>query len=162
MYRQDVDWVVGVVYVGFLAGSGTLAVIDARTKRLPNRIMFPLYGLGAVGLTLASALGHEWWRMAVALVSAALLYGLFWLFWFFGPMGFGDVKLVGVLGLFLGWVGLPAVVTGLILGMLAATFVAIGLVIARRATLKTELAYGPYLIAGAWAALALEGVLLSR
>jgi prepilin signal peptidase PulO-like enzyme (type II secretory pathway) len=36
------------------------------------------------------------------------------------------------------------------------------MMIVRKATLKTELAYGPYLIAGSWAALALEGVLLAR
>lgn len=162
MYRRLVDWVVGVVYAGFLAGSGTLAVIDARTKRLPNRIMFPLYGFGVVGLALASAVSDDWPRLIIALGSAAVLYGLFWLFWFFGPMGFGDVKLAGVLGLFLGWVGVQAVATGLILGMLAASFVGIGLMIVRRATLKTEIAYGPYLIAGSWAALALEGVLLRR
>ena len=136
------EWVVGLVYAGYLAGSGTLAVIDARTKRLPNRIMFPLYAFGAVGLTLASAVGHEWPRLIVAAAAAALLYGLFWLFWFFGPMGFGDVKLVGVLGLYLGWVGLPAVVTGLILGMLAAAFTGIGMMIVRKATLKTELEIG--------------------
>ena len=152
----------GVVYAGFLAGSGTLAVIDARTKRLPNRIMFPLYAFGAIGLALASAVGHEWSRLIVAVISAALLYGLFWLFWFFGPMGFGDVKLIGVLGLFLGWAGPSVVVAGLLLGMLAAAFTGIGMMILRKATLKTELAYGPYLIAGSWAALALEGVLLAR
>ena len=162
-YRRGVDWVAGVVYAGFLAGSGALAVIDARTKRLPNRIVFPLYGLGAVGLTLASALGHDWSRLLAAAVSAALVYGLFWLFWFFGPMGFGDVKLVGVLGLFLGWAGLPAVFIGLILGMFAATFTALGLMILRRATLKTEIAYGPYLIGGSWAALAVQAAFaLSR
>jgi leader peptidase (prepilin peptidase) / N-methyltransferase len=157
-----VEWVVGFVYAGFLAGSGTLAVIDARTKRLPNRIMFPLYGFGAVGLTLACAVGHEWSRLILAAGAAAFLYGLFWLFWFFGPMGFGDVKLVGVLGLFLGWVGLPAVVTGLLLGMLAAAFTGIGMMVLRKASLKTEIAYGPYLIAGSWAALALQAVLLAR
>jgi len=157
-----VDWIVGVVYAGFLAGSGALAVIDARTKRLPNRIVFPLYGFGALGLTLASAVGHEWWRLIAALVSAALLYGLFWLFWFFGPTGFGDVKLVGVLGLFLGWIGLSAVLTGLLLGMLAAAFTGVGMMILRKADRKTEIAYGPYLIAGSWAALALESVLLAR
>jgi len=157
-----VDWIVGLAYAGFLAGSGTLAVIDARTKRLPNRIMFPLYGFGAVGLTLASAVGHEWPRLVIALASAALLYGLFWLFWFFGPMGFGDVKLAGVLGLFLGWVSLPAVLTGLLLGMLAAAFTGIGMMAARKADRKTEIAYGPFLIAGSWVALALESVLLTR
>lgn len=156
------DWVVGVVYAGFLAGSGALAVVDARTRRLPNRLMFPLYGFGAVGLALASAVGHEWWRLLAAVLAAALLYGLFWMMWFFGPMGFGDVKLVGVLGLFLGWAGLGDVVTGLVLGMLAATVVALGMLALRRATRKTELAYGPYLIGGAWAALALQAVVLAR
>jgi leader peptidase (prepilin peptidase)/N-methyltransferase len=159
---EDVDWVAGVVYAGFLAGSGALAVIDARTKRLPNRIVFPLYALGLVGLALASAVGHEWPRLVVAVVSAALLYGIFWLFWFFGPMGFGDVKLAGLLGLFLGWVGIAAVGTGVLLGMLAAAFTALALVAARRATLKTELAYGPYLIAGSWVALALQEFVVAR
>jgi leader peptidase (prepilin peptidase)/N-methyltransferase len=157
-----VDWIVGVVYAGYLAGSGTLAVIDARTKRLPNRIMFPLYAFGAVGLTLASAVGHEWWRLVAAVAAAALLYGLFWLFWFFGPMGFGDVKLAGVLGLFLGWVSLPTVVGGLLLGMLGAAFTGIGMMLVRKADRKTEIAYGPFLIAGSWIALALEGVVLAR
>jgi leader peptidase (prepilin peptidase)/N-methyltransferase len=157
-----VDWIVGVVYAGYLAGSGTLAVIDARTKRLPNRIMFPLYAFGAVGLTLASAVGHEWWRLVAAVAAAALLYGLFWLFWFFGPMGFGDVKLAGVLGLFLGWVSLSTVVGGLLLGMLGAAFTGIGMMLVRKADRKTEIAYGPFLIAGSWIALALQGVALAR
>ena len=156
------DWVVGVVYAGFLAGSGALAVVDARTKRLPNRLMFPLYGLGAVGLTLASAVGHEWWRLVAAAVAAAVLYGLFWLLWFFGPMGFGDVKLIGVLGLFLGWAGLGIVATGILVGMMAAALTALVMVALRRADRKTELAYGPYLIGGGWAALALEAVILAR
>jgi leader peptidase (prepilin peptidase)/N-methyltransferase len=155
-----VDWVVGFVYTGFLAGSGALAVIDARTKKLPNRLMFPLYGLGVIGLALASAVGHEWWRLVAAALAGAVLYGLFWLLWFFGPTGFGDVKLVGVLGLFLGWAGLGIVVTGLLLGMLAAAFTAVGMLLLRRADRKTELAYGPYLIGGAWAALALQACLL--
>ena len=158
----NVDWVVGIVYAGFLVGSGALAVIDARTKRLPNRVMFPLYGFGAVGLTLASAFGHEWVRLLAAVLAAALLYGLFWLLWFFGPMGFGDVKLIGVLGLYLGWAGLGVVVSGLILGMLAATVTAVGLLMLRQATRKTELAYGPYLIGGSWAALGLQAFVLAH
>jgi leader peptidase (prepilin peptidase)/N-methyltransferase len=151
-----------VVYAGFLAGSGALAVIDARTKRLPNRLTFPLYGLAAIGLTLASGLGHEWWRLEVGVVAAALLYGLFWLMWFFGPMGFGDVKLVGVLGLFLGWAGLGDVAIGLVLGMAAASFTALIMLVLRRATRKTEIAYGPYLIGGAWVALAFQAYVLAR
>lgn len=152
----------GIVYAVFVGGSGALAVIDARTKRLPNRIVFPLYVLGVAGLSLASAIGHEWPRLVVAVVSAAVLYGIFWLFWFFGPMGFGDVKLAGVLGLFLGWVSLPVVFAGLLLGMLAASFTALALLALRRANRKTELAYGPFLIAGSWVALAAQELIVAR
>jgi leader peptidase (prepilin peptidase)/N-methyltransferase len=153
---DGVQWVVAVVYAGFLAGSGALAVIDARTHRLPNRLMFPLYGFGAAGLVLASAIGHEWSRLVVAAFSAALLFGFFWLLWFFGPVGYGDVKLVGMLGLFLGWAGLNVAGEGILLGMLAATLAAVGLLLARRVNRKSRLAYGPYLIAGCWLALGLH------
>jgi leader peptidase (prepilin peptidase)/N-methyltransferase len=154
-----VDWVVGVVYAGFLAGSGALAIIDARTKRLPNRIVYPLFAFGVAGLTLASAVGHEWWRMLVAVAAAALCYGLFWLLWFFGGMGYGDVRLIGVVGLYLGWIGISAVEVGVLLGTLAASAYYAGKLLLRKATRKSELAFGPYLIGGAWAALALEAVL---
>jgi leader peptidase (prepilin peptidase)/N-methyltransferase len=157
-----VEWVVGVVYAGFLAGSGALAVIDARTKRLPNRIMYPLYGFGAVGLTLASAIGHEWWRLIVAVAAAALLYGLFWVLWFFRGIGYGDVRLIGLIGFYMGWIGPSAVEVATLLGTLSACVYYVGKMLLRKATRKTELAFGPYLIAGSWAALALEGVLLLR
>jgi leader peptidase (prepilin peptidase)/N-methyltransferase len=153
---EDVDWVVGVVYAGFLAGTGALAVIDARTKLLPDRIVFPLYALAAVGLPLASALGRDWTRLWVALVMGALLYGLFWVLWFFGGLGYGDVNLIGLVGLYLGWLGATVADAGVLLGTLAASLYYVGKLLLRKATRKTELAYGPYLIAGAWAALALH------
>lgn len=156
------EWVVGVVYAGFLAASGILAWIDARTKRLPNKVLFPLAGWGLLGLTVASWAGGAWWRLAVAAIAAGLCYGAFWLLWFFGPMGFGDVKLVGVLGLFLGWAALPVAMAGLLLGMLAACVAALGGMALGRVGRKSMVAFGPYLIAGAWAALAAQAVELIR
>ena len=156
------DWVVAVVYAGFLAGSGALAIIDMRTRRLPNRIMYPLFAFGAVGLTLASWIGHEWWRIVVAAAAAALCFGLFWLLWFFGGMGFGDVRLIGVIAFYLGWAGIATVETGVVLGTLVASIYHLGRVLLRKASRKSELAFGPYLIGGAWAALALEAALLAR
>lgn len=147
------QWIIGVVYAGFLAGTGALALIDARTRRLPNRIVFPLYIWGAAGLTLCSWFGHSWLRLVAAGLAMAVLYGLFWLFWFFGPMGFGDVKLVGVIGLFLGWAGIPFLVAGLLFGMIGATVLALALVAAGRLTFRSTMAYGPCLIAGSWAGL---------
>jgi leader peptidase (prepilin peptidase)/N-methyltransferase len=156
------EWVVGLVYAGFIAGSGALAVIDVRTRLLPNRIVYPLFAFGVAGLTLASWLGHEWWRLIAAAVAGALCFGLFWLLWFFGGMGFGDVRLIGVIGFYLGWIGISAVEAGVLLGTLAASVYHLGKMLLRKASRKSELAFGPYLIGGAWAALALEAVLLAR
>ena len=156
------EWVVCLVYAGFLAGSGALAVIDVRTRLLPNRIVYPLFAFGVLGLTLASWLGQEWWRLIVAAAAGALCFGLFWLLWFFGGMGFGDVRLIGVIGFYLGWIGISAVEAGVLLGTLVASVYHIGKMLLRKASRKSELAFGPYLIGGAWAALALEAVLLAR
>lgn len=149
------DWITGAVYAGFLLGTGALAVIDLREHRLPNRITFPLYAWGALGLSAASAVGHDWERLASAAGGAAGLFALFWLFWFFGPTGYGDVKLAGVIGLFLGWAGVPYLVAGLLLGMLGAALLTTVLVLARRLTRRSAVAYGPYLVAGSWAGLLL-------
>lgn len=156
------EWVVGVVYAGFLFATGILAWIDARTKRLPDRVVFPLYAWGLLGLALASWAGGAWSRLAVAAITAVLFYGLFWLLWFFGPMGYGDVKLVGVLGLFLGWIALPAAMAGLLFGMLVACVAALGGMVLGRVRRTSMVAFGPYLIAGAWAALAAQAVELIR
>ena len=152
-----------LVYAVFGVGSVALAVIDARTKRLPNRIVFPLYGIGLAGFGLITALLHNGTavnHLITALASAAVLFGLFYLLAMFGPMGYGDVKLAGVIGLYLGWPGLPVVFTGMVLGTFSAALVSLIVVATRSARHQTwrhlEVAYGPYLLFGAWAALLLN------
>lgn len=144
----------------FAVGSIALAVIDAREKLLPNRIVFPLYGVGVVGLALAAWLEHRWTALVISLVAGAALYVIFYGIAMFGPLGFGDVKLAGVLGLFLGWLGIPVVYAGILLGTFAAAFVAVGVIVVRRARgldwRGYELSYGPYLLAGSWAAILLD------
>jgi leader peptidase (prepilin peptidase)/N-methyltransferase len=90
----------------------------------------------------------------------AVLYAVFYVLAMFGPMGYGDVKLAGVLGLYLGWLGPAVVFTGMLLGTVAAAVVAVVIAAARALRGQTwrglELAYGPYLLAGAWAAILLD------
>jgi leader peptidase (prepilin peptidase) / N-methyltransferase len=144
-------------YGAFAAGSVALAVIDARTKRLPNRIVFPLYGIGVAGLALASFAGRDRARLVEALASMAVLYVFFYALAMFGPLGYGDVKLAGVLGLYLGWLGLPVLAAGLLLGTASGSAVSLGILVVKRARRErwrgTELPFGPFLLAGAWAAI---------
>jgi leader peptidase (prepilin peptidase)/N-methyltransferase len=67
------------------------------------------------------------------------------------------VKLSGLLGLYLGWLGLGALAAGLFLGYLFAAVAGLGLIATRRASRKSHLAFGPFLLAGALAAVLITG-----
>jgi leader peptidase (prepilin peptidase) / N-methyltransferase len=139
-------------------GGTALAVIDARLLRLPNKIVLPLYLTGLVGLAAASAPGGHWNRLAVGVACLVLFYGIFYLLHLFGPMGFGDVKLVGVLGLHLGWLGFQYAYAGILLGTLSAAAGALILLALRRGSWRgSKVAYGPYLLFGAWIAILFYG-----
>ena len=72
-------------------------------------------------------------------------------------LGFGDVKLLGLLGLVLGWAGWGVLLAGVFLGLVAGGAVSLLLVAGRRAGWRTALPFGPPLLAGAVLALALGG-----
>jgi leader peptidase (prepilin peptidase) / N-methyltransferase len=137
----------------FLAGTASLAVIDARTMLLPNRVLYPVAAISFGLLAAAAAIGGGWTRLGIALCVATVLVLVFSLLHKLSSLGCGDVRLVGLLGLVLGWVGLGAVVTGLLLGVLLAAVVATCLLVTRRMGRGDMLAYGPFLIGGAWLAL---------
>ena len=68
-------------------------------------------------------------------------------------MGFGDVKLAGVLGAYLGWLGWAEVVTGGFLGFLFGGLIGLALMASRRAGRKSQLPFGPFMLAGAFVAI---------
>jgi leader peptidase (prepilin peptidase) / N-methyltransferase len=135
----------------FFAGIGVaLALIDLDLKRLPNRIVLPSYPV--LGLLLASATfaNGDWERLVRALLAAAALFGFFFVLAFAYPagMGFGDVKLAGVLGLVLGYLSWWAVVIGAFTGFLLGAVVGVAVMASGRGNRKTALPFGPFLIAG--------------
>jgi len=74
-------------------------------------------------------------------------------------MGFGDVKLAGVLGLYLGWLGWAEVVSGGFLGFLFGGVIGLGLMAVRRAGRKSQIPFGPFMLAGALVAILWGGAL---
>jgi leader peptidase (prepilin peptidase)/N-methyltransferase len=81
--------------------------------------------------------------------SALMAFGLFYFLWWITRekgMGFGDVKLAGVLGLFLGY---PDIVLALYCAFLTGAVVGVILIIGNHAGMKTKIAFGPFLIIGA-------------
>jgi leader peptidase (prepilin peptidase)/N-methyltransferase len=134
-------------------------MIDLDVKRLPNAIVLPSYVVGALALLPIVFVTGDWWAAARALIAMAAL----WLFYFGlvlvypGGMGFGDVKLAGVLGLYLGWLGWSSVLIGTFAGFLLGGVVGALLMALRRAGRKSAIAFGPYMLAGALLAIFLAG-----
>jgi leader peptidase (prepilin peptidase)/N-methyltransferase len=97
----------------YLAGVAiALALIDLDTHRLPNAIVLPSYLVIGVLLLLASGGSGDWSAMWRALIGGAAMYAFYFVAMVVYPagMGFGDVKLAGLLGLCLGWLGWGALV----------------------------------------------------
>jgi leader peptidase (prepilin peptidase)/N-methyltransferase len=111
-----------------------LALIDIDVKRLPNVIVLPSYPVALVMLGAAALVDNRWDDLLRAVLGMVALYALYFLLALVYPagMGFGDVKLAGVLGLYLGWLGWAEVVTGGFLGFLFGGVVGGAVMLARR------------------------------
>ena len=133
-----------------------LAAIDLATHRLPDRIVFPATGAGAVLFTGSAALSGEWATLLRAGLGAIVLF-LFYLVLATASregMGFGDVKLAGLLGLHLAWAGWNSLAVGAVAAFLLGGVFSLVLVVTRRATRTTRIPFGPWMIAGSLLGLA--------
>lgn len=144
--------VVLVAFLWFAASTIALALIDLDTHRLPNAIVLPGYAVGITLLTVACLLGADWWAVARAGIGMAALFGVYGLLWLVRPgaMGAGDVKLAGLVGLHLGWLGWGPLAVGAVAAFVLGGLFGIGLLVSRRAGRKSAIAFGPWIIVGAW------------
>ena len=133
-----------------------LAAIDLDTKRLPNALTLPSYVVGLVLLAVAALVDDAWDDYARGLAGLAILYAVYFLLMFVYPggMGFGDVKLAGVLGLYLAWTGWGALVVGAFSAFVLGGVFSIGLLVFRGAGRKTAIPFGPWMLLGAFVGLA--------
>ncbi|WP_229399121.1 prepilin peptidase [Micromonospora okii] len=147
----------GAALPAFLAVAAVglvLAVVDLACLRLPD----PLVGAAALGalagLVAAASVDDRPGRLLGSLAGAALAFlGYALLALLPGSrLGFGDVKLAAVLGLALGWLGWPTLLTGLVLPHVLHGLAVLALLVTRRVRRDTLLPLGPALLAGAWLA----------
>ena len=150
-------------YLYLAAIAVALAMIDLDVKRLPNAIVLPSYVVGAALLLPAIVVDGAWAAGLRALLAAVALWaGYFALAQLKpGAMGYGDVKLAGVLGLYLGWLGWGSVLIGTFTGFLLGGLVGVALIAVRRAGRRSALAFGPFMLAGALVAVFFAGPLAS-
>lgn len=142
---------IALVHIALIGIGGWLIVIDARTHRLPNRIVLPtLACLIVLAVTDAVATGQGT-ALVRALIGMVILGGFYAVLRGMNRagMGGGDVKLAAVIGLVLGWQGWQSLAIGAASAFVLGALYALVLILLRRANGATRIAFGPWMIAGA-------------
>jgi leader peptidase (prepilin peptidase) / N-methyltransferase len=135
----------------YLAPVGvTLALIDWRTRLLPTRLIAPSYAVVVVLVVLAALLDGDRHALVTAGLGWLVAGGTFFVLWFAYPrgMGYGDVRLSGVLGIALGYLGWPELLTGVYAGFLLGGVGGLLLSLLRLVDRKAY-PFGPFMLVGA-------------
>jgi leader peptidase (prepilin peptidase) / N-methyltransferase len=149
-----------VVAFGFLGVIGVaLAAIDIAVQRLPDPLMLPAYPILIALLTGAAIAGHDFAALLRALLGGLALVGVYLVLALVsaGQLGGGDIKLAGIAGMAMGWLGWPILILGAALGFALAGIASVALLAARRLTLRSAISFGPFLLAGALLAMLASG-----
>lgn len=143
-------WSTDLLVVLPLAPIGVwLGYIDWRTTFLPTRIIAPTYAVLVVAVVVAALVQDDRSDAIRAVEGWAIYGGYFLLMWIIAPgVGYGDVRLSGVLGLALGWLGWPAVFFGMFIGLLLGG-VGGALLALMRIVPRGRNPFGPHMLAGA-------------
>ncbi|MGC0141494.1 prepilin peptidase [Pseudactinotalea sp. Z1732] len=148
--------------VGFAAaavGCALLSVIDLAVRRLPDRVVgATLLGL-VLPLVLEAGISGAWADLGRAGLGALALVAGYFVLAFIAPsgLGLGDVKFAAVIGAFLGWFGWWQVGAGTLLAFLINALVATVVLVSRRGSRRSQIPFGPAMMAGAVAAVLLAG-----
>jgi leader peptidase (prepilin peptidase)/N-methyltransferase len=152
-----------VAFLYLAAISIALALIDLDVHKLPNAIVLPAYAVGAILLGASAILSGDLVGLGRAAIGAAVSFAFYFVLALVKPggMGFGDVKLAGVLGLYLAFVGWDALVVGMASAFVLGGVFGVALLVSRRATRGTGIPFGPWMLAGAWVGILAGGQLTS-
>jgi leader peptidase (prepilin peptidase) / N-methyltransferase len=126
-----------------------LAYVDLRTRMLPNRLVFPAYAVVVPLALLGRPVSGDWDGVVGSTLGWAAGGGFFLLLWLLSPasLGYGDVRLAGLIGIVLGHLGWAPVLLGLWSGLLLG---GVGGLLLRALDRHRSRAYplGPFLLLG--------------
>lgn len=160
--RIGLDWALP----GFLLFGWTLlvlAVIDANTRLIPNRLTYKLLPALAVLMVGAALLQGEPGVALRTLAAGGAAFFVLLSIALVNPrgMGMGDVKLAAFIGVGLGYLSWGHLFFGIFVGFLLGGVIAIVLLLATSRTRKDLIPFGPYLAGGALVALLLGDQLIA-
>lgn len=128
-----------------------ISVIDLEHFIVPNRILLVAFAAGPPLLLVAAAADGQWSDVTGAVVGAATAFVLLLVINLVNPrgMGMGDVKLAGLLGLFLGFIDVGHVFLGLFLGFLLGAVGGVVLIATGLRSRRDHIPFAPFLAGGA-------------
>jgi len=141
-------WAELTAFAVLALAAGLLVVIDLAVYRLPDVIVAPTY---LVLFAVAAATRADWARLGRAAGASGILALGYLALALVTPsgLGLGDVKLAGLLGVFLGWLGWQQTIIGTLAAFVLSGAVAVVLLLSTSATGRTAFPFGPCMVAGA-------------
>jgi leader peptidase (prepilin peptidase)/N-methyltransferase len=138
-------------YLVFFTCLLVVSVIDLEHSIIPNRIVYPTIFVAVPLLALAAVAKGDVGRLWIALAGGGIAFAVLFVVHLVSPesMGFGDVRLSFILGLFLGWLSMSHVVAGLFIGFVLGAVVGLLLMVSGRRGRKDSVPFGPFLAGGA-------------
>jgi prepilin signal peptidase PulO-like enzyme (type II secretory pathway) len=133
----------------FLTAASLLIIIfvfDLKHFIIPDRVLFPLIGIALIyGLIFNLQSLNGLINIFVSAFSAGAFFLAIYLVSRGKWLGFGDVKLAFFMGLFLGF---PDIIVALYSAFTIGAIIGVGLILAKRKDMKSEIPFGPFLIIG--------------
>jgi leader peptidase (prepilin peptidase)/N-methyltransferase len=159
---DEASWSEMLAYCALFGVLAALSAIDIEHYRLPDLIVLPALVVSIPWIAVTSIVDDEPERIRYALVGGAIYFGILFIAHLISPrgMGFGDVKLAAVMGLYVGWLGtsyteaLALVLWAMLIGF--ATGSVFGFVMLVRRRRNRPFPFGPFLALGTVAAVLLS------
>jgi leader peptidase (prepilin peptidase)/N-methyltransferase len=138
-----------LAWLTFLGLGIALAVIDARARRLPNRLVALLTAGGVLFFTSAAIVEQDLAALWRALAGLGISFGVYLVISLAarGGLGAGDVKLAAPVGLYLGWLGWEALAAGIVLAFVIGGVAGLALAARKRRIRGLTVPFGPFMLA---------------
>jgi leader peptidase (prepilin peptidase)/N-methyltransferase len=151
---HDATWSEMLAFCFLFGVLAALSAIDAEHYRLPDLIVAPAFVVSIPWIAVTSIVDDRPEAIRYSLAGAAIYFGILFVAHLISPrgMGFGDVKLAAVMGLYVGWLGttfveaLALVLWAMLIGFATGSLYGVGVLIRRRR--NRPFPFGPFLALG--------------
>jgi len=128
-----------------------VSVTDLTHRLVPRWIVYPSCAVVLPLLVATSAVDDRWHSLTGSVIAAAVAFGLFFIVWWFVPrgMGFGDVRLAGLIGFVVGYLSLLHAYVAFLAGFVVGLGFGVLLLVASRSGRRTAIPFAPALSVGA-------------